>query len=314
MSGYDQFFKQARQAKGGPQSKPQAKASAKAPIKKTAAPSTTPEERLRSALANRIQSKKRQAMRRKQEFPKFAAVCVILTFLAGSIGYFRPELLDEAMGHIEVGAFGRAQAAEKEKPKAAPKPEPKKDEKKADEAKPAEAKPSGGTHAEPAKPSATNTGAKAEGVPDVKNWSEEELSFFKKLNERKQELDQREAELTKLDEELQKQKTELDEKIKKLESMRTQISQTLKTRVANDQEKVDKLVQFYSTMKPQQAAKVIESINEDLAVEVLDKMKKKNAAEIMNMIDAKKARRLSELLTGYERTPASEAKEKAEEE
>jgi len=34
-------------------------------------------------------------------------------------------------------------------------------------------------------------------------------------------------------------------------------------------------------------------------------MKKKSAAEIMDALDSKKARRLSELLTGYERTPAS---------
>ena len=139
----------------------------------------------------------------------------------------------------------------------------------------------------------------------MKSWSTDELSFFNKLNDRKKELDLREAELAKLEEELQKQKAELDDKIKQLETMRGDISKTLKTRVAVDQEKVEKLVQFYSTMKPPQAAKVIESLNEDLAVEVMDKMKKKNAAEIMNALDAKKARRLSELLTGYERTPSS---------
>jgi len=44
-----------------------------------------------------------------------------------------------------------------------------------------------------------------------------------------------------------------------------------------------------------------------LAVEVLEKMKKKNAAEILDMMDAKKARRLSELLAGYQKTASSEA-------
>ena len=138
------------------------------------------------------------------------------------------------------------------------------------------------------------------------SWTPEEVALFQKLDERKKTLDLKETELQKLEEELQKQKAELDEKIKKLEGMRGEISKTLQTRVADDQVKVDKLVEFYSNMKPQQASKVIETLNEDLAVEVLDKMKKKVAAEIMNMMDAKKARRLSELLTGYQRTPASD--------
>ena len=90
-------------------------------------------------------------------------------------------------------------------------------------------------------------------------WTPEELSFFNKMNERKKELDQREAELNKLDEELQKQKLALDEKIKQLDQTRAEISSTLKTRVATDQAKIDKLVDFYSTMKPEQAAKVIET-------------------------------------------------------
>ena len=90
---------------------------------------------------------------------------------------------------------------------------------------------------------------------DTKKWTPEELSFLGKLNDRKKELDMREAELGRLEEELQKRKSELDEKLKQLEATRTDISKTLKTRVAADQEKIDKLVQVYSIMKPQQAAK-----------------------------------------------------------
>jgi flagellar motility protein MotE (MotC chaperone) len=115
-----------------------------------------------------------------------------------------------------------------------------------------------------------------------------------------------------LEEDLQKHKAELDSKNKQLESMRSDISKTLKARVEVDQEKVEKLVQFYSTMKPQQAAKVIESLNEDLAVEVMDKMKKKSAAEIMNALKPEKARRLSEMLTGYQRSPAADDAEDSE--
>ena len=61
------------------------------------------------------------------------------------------------------------------------------------------------------------------------------------------------------------------------------------------------LVDLYSNLQPKQAADVIGSINEDLAIEVLAKMKKKSAAEIMNLLPPEKARTLSEKYTGYRR-------------
>lgn len=246
-------------------------------------PALTPEERLRLELARRLRKKKAEAFRRRRSFPAFPAACVLAAFVSSVVGVYKPEALDWVMTHIEIGVFGDAKAQNAEK---AASSSPVQEEKAADPKHDAKA------------------GIKGETAPNVRGWTPEELSFFNKLNERKKELDLREAELVKLEEELHKQKEALDEKIRQLEAMRVQISSTLKNRVAEDQEKVDKLVQFYSNMKPQQAAKVIETLNEDLAVEVIDKMKKKNAAEIMNMMDSKKARRLSELMTGYQRAPA----------
>lgn len=211
----------------------------------------------------------------------------------------KSDVVDEWLGKVEISAFGQATAAEPaqaNEAKAAPgkASSPGKEEKLA--AGPTEKKE---------KSAETKIGEKTVETPSTKGWTAEEMSFFSKLSERKKELDLREIELGKLEEELQRRKAELDEKIKTLEAMRVDISKTLKTRVAEDQQKVDKLVQVYSSMKAQQAAKVIESLNEDLAVEILEKLKKKNAAEILDMMNAKKARRLSELLTGYQRSTAS---------
>ncbi|MDZ4662085.1 MAG: hypothetical protein SGJ18_10765 [Pseudomonadota bacterium] len=134
-----------------------------------------------------------------------------------------------------------------------------------------------------------------------KNWSEEEVRVFSNLQKRKNELDQREIELAKLDEELQKQKLELDEKLKELEKVRQGVASVLKERISVDSEKLDRLVDFYSNMKPQNAAKIFEEVDESLAVEILGRLKKKNAAEIMNLVKPDKAQRLSEKYTGYRR-------------
>ena len=71
---------------------------------------------------------------------------------------------------------------------------------------------------------------------------------------------------------------EIEARIQYLEKVRRDIAGVLKDRVEVDQEKVKKLVEFYSNMKPAQAAEIIATINEDLAIGVLSNMKKKNAA------------------------------------
>ena len=61
-----------------------------------------------------------------------------------------------------------------------------------------------------------------------------------------------------MEEELQRQKVEVDARIRQLEQMRRDIASVLKDRVAQDDTQVSKLVDLYSSMKPKQAADVID--------------------------------------------------------
>ncbi len=287
MNGYDKFFQQAKKSAASTRAK-------------------SPEDVVREHLATRAKTrraeKRVQARRIGRRAPVFASLMLICSVIAGVAGYLYPNSMDELVSswnqlglpHIRLAPFGEAvaQPTKSDAPTTS------------SEAKSASANP-----AEKSNPAAITSseksGDKSDPALDVSKWTPEELSFFKKLNDRKAELDRREAEIVKLEEELQKQREGIEEKIKQLEQMRKQISDTLKGRVEQDQEKVAKLVDVYSNMKPAQASKIIETLNEDLAVSILDKMKKKNAAEILNTMSAAKARKLSEMLTGY-RQPASE--------
>lgn len=145
---------------------------------------------------------------------------------------------------------------------------------------------------------------KVETSPESKNLNStttEDIKHFSKLMERKKQLDQRENELNELEKELQEQRTEIEARIRKLEDIREQIGQVLKEKVHVDEERVAKLVEFYSNMKPQNAAKIVATLNEDLAVEILGRMKKKNAAEILNLLKSDKAQVLTEKFAGYKR-------------
>ncbi|MFN8847779.1 MAG: MotE family protein [Bdellovibrionales bacterium] len=135
-----------------------------------------------------------------------------------------------------------------------------------------------------------------------------ELGHLTKLVERKKELDAREEELSRVEAELSEQKAALQRRLAELEQMRTNISSMLEDRVKADDQKIETLVQFYSNMKPPQAAKIFETIDEDLAVQILGRMKKKNAADILNLIKPEKAQMFTEKFAGYKRTTASAPK------
>lgn len=131
----------------------------------------------------------------------------------------------------------------------------------------------------------------------------DDADYLFKLAERKKQLDQREEELNKLAEKIEKQKAEISDKLARLEETRVKISTALEEKIKSDDGKVETLVQMYSNMKPQQAAKVFETLDEDLVIELLSRMKKKSAADILNLIKPEKAQVFAERYTGY-RAPA----------
>lgn len=220
-----------------------------------------------------------QKKRKKQSFPLMSVLITVCILGGATYGYMNPHIVEQYFGKIEIGflgeSFAESGAGQQQK-------------------LPVDSKKAAGTadgKSLEAKPKTTA----ATGL------TPEEVALFNSLDERKKQLDAKEAELKKLEEELHNQKVELEKRLASLEQLRTQIGNQLQERVNTDAEQVDKLVAFYSSMKPQTAAKVIEKLNEDLAVEVLKKMKKKEAAEIMNMIESEKAQRLSEKFAGYKK-------------
>lgn len=290
---YEQFFREAKKSKQGMPSATKTKVveqgsrASKKTFTSELQNGLSPEDLVKAHFVNSKAKNQavRKARRKRSGPPVFALFLLLIAISSGVTGYLRPDLA-EKIPTVELGLFGEADASEK-----------------SDSQKPVESKSTKQNKEEKKSAESAETAQQAvevEKTPDVKQWTAEEISFFKKLGERKEALDRREAELVKLEEELQKQKKGLDERIHQLESMRKEISTTLKDRVVIDQEKVAKLVDVYSNMKPTQAARVIETLNEDLAVTILDRLKKKNAAEILNAMSASKAKKLSEMLTGYE--------------
>lgn len=133
---------------------------------------------------------------------------------------------------------------------------------------------------------------KAEVVSDNAN-------YLQHLEDRKKALDEKEKSLKDLEEKLQLEKAALEKKVEELEGKRREIATKLESRVTEDEERMKKLVEMYSNMKPQNAAQVIASLDEELAIHVLKRMKKQDAGNVLNFMNSEKAKKLSEKYTGY---------------
>jgi flagellar motility protein MotE (MotC chaperone) len=266
-NGYDQFFKNARKAAThGEVTKPSRQFST------SNVHFELSEEDIEKQLKLRMGMKSKPKKKKKTIPWKLMGVS-FLGLLATAWGFQNFEQVEKYVKRIEISFLGSAMAEEAPAKKAAPAA------KDVAAAKPEEA-------------------AKEEKKAAL---TDDEIDHLSKLNARKKELDEREEELARAELELQTQKAELDKRLKDLEDVRRGISSVLEEKVKGDDKKIDTLVQMYSDMKPPQAAKVFETMDEDLAVDILGRMKKKNAADIMNLLKSEKAQVLSEKFAGYKR-------------
>lgn len=268
-SGYEQFFKAAKQAKG-------THADGKKTNPSLSSVGSSPEQQIRDLFIAKRQ-KRRRMQKRKLRINWPGLGILSLLFVITGLGALYPEQALHYIDRIEVNIFAGADAAGTSE-----------GENKGQAKGEAGAKAADGARGPDSVPSA-----------NTQQEVQQDMSYFANLSRRKDELDLRQKELNELEEELQKQRKEIEARIKHLEQVREQIASVLKDRVQIDQEKVDKLVEVYATMRPQQAAQVISTINEDLAIEILAKMKKKSAAAILNLLDPAKAQKLSEKFAGY---------------
>jgi flagellar motility protein MotE (MotC chaperone) len=264
-NGYDQFFKKARQnaASGHPASNRSAPKAA--PKFSTQLHHTVTEQDIETHIKKKLGVKPKKKKKVSWKLAGLSFVGLIVT----AIGFVNHDKVEQIVSSVEISLIGSAGAQTNTPPPAAK-----------DKA-----------------PASINEAAMKTETIETK----EELDHLSKLREKKKELDAREEEISRMEAEVQKQQADLEIKIRELKQTREEISKMLEDRVKSDDQKVETLVQMYSNMRPPQAAKIFETLDEDLAIDILGRMKKKNAADIMNLLKPEKAQTFSEKYAGYKR-------------
>jgi flagellar motility protein MotE (MotC chaperone) len=123
--------------------------------------------------------------------------------------------------------------------------------------------------------------------------SVEERRLLSALHQERQSLDQERQRLDEREKELKRLETEVDKKLDQLKKQRIDLEALLAEKDAQELQRVKDLSKMYEKMAADQAARVLTTLDEDLAIAILEHMKTKSAARILNNLDQEKAAALT---------------------
>ena len=123
-----------------------------------------------------------------------------------------------------------------------------------------------------------------------------DLQLVQSLEKRKEDLDRREEALKRYEERLQGLKQEVEKRLAEITQTEKRILDRLGMIGQMEEEKITRLVKLYSGMKPEEAAPLLERMQEETTLKVFQRMKERQASRILAFMNPEKAVHLSEQL------------------
>jgi len=139
--------------------------------------------------------------------------------------------------------------------------------------------------------------------PDDGEVSPAEMEVLKQLSDRRAQLDGRNKELDNREALIKVAEQRVDQKIKELGTLRQQL-QSMVSQVSEAQAvQSENLVKIYETMKPEEAARIFETLDLPILLGVIQRMKPARTAPIMAKMAPEKAKELTVALTKQDQLP-----------
>lgn len=135
--------------------------------------------------------------------------------------------------------------------------------------------------------------------------SPETFRMIETIENKNRELKKREEELRLKEVRLQALEAKVRKDLEKIEKSISESKAQLGVQDEKTKENVEALIKVYSSMKPEEAANLVEAIDEDLALKIVSGMKSKIAGQVLSKLDVKVAKRISEKLAGKKQKPAN---------
>jgi len=126
----------------------------------------------------------------------------------------------------------------------------------------------------------------------------ETFRMIETIEKKNRELKRREEELRIKELRIKAIEAKVSKDLEKIEKGISESKQQLGIQDEKTKENVEALIKVYSSMKPEEAANLIEAIDDDLALKIVAGMKSKIAGKVLSKLDVKVAKRISETLAG----------------
>ena len=128
--------------------------------------------------------------------------------------------------------------------------------------------------------------------------SPETFRMIETIENKNRELKKREEELRIKQTRLEALEAKVRKDLNKIQKSISESKQQMGFQDEKTKENVEALIKVYSSMKPEQAASLVEAIDEGLALQIISGMKSKIAGQVLSNLDVKVAKRISENLAG----------------
>ena len=133
--------------------------------------------------------------------------------------------------------------------------------------------------------------------------SPSEISILQQLSERRATLDQQTAELAQREALLKATEKRLDDKIAKLADMQKSIAAADQKHNQEEDARTQSLVKIYETMKPKDAAQILEQLDMPVALTLIGHMKESKTAPVLSAMTPAKAKAITTALAAIHSQP-----------
>jgi flagellar motility protein MotE (MotC chaperone) len=145
----------------------------------------------------------------------------------------------------------------------------------------------------------------AEMPRDPTRFSQSEIDLLQALAARRDQLDRREKDLDQRETLLQAAEKRVNDKAAELEGVRGDLLKLIEKRTQEDDSKLKSLVRIYESMKPKEAATILQEWDADKLVELISRMKEAKVGPILASMSPDKAKTVTTLLAGIQDGPST---------
>lgn len=130
-----------------------------------------------------------------------------------------------------------------------------------------------------------------------------EIGVLQDLSKRREDLEKRSAELDAREALMAAAEQRVSQKVTELQSLKDELNKLLHTIDEQQMKRVNSLVKIYETMKPRDAAAVLEGLEIDVALDVLEHMKENKTAPILAAMNPAKASEITVRMMQRQKLP-----------